>query len=337
MSTLYRSRFGLLVRGGKRSWTPAAEGTVLGLAAVAAFGLTLPLTRIAVPVFGALEVTAARAALAGLVAAVLLLVERASLPGAAAWRQLAVVALGVVIGFPLFAALSMGRAPASHGAVVMALVPLLTAVIGSRLAAEPLPARFWVASVVGTLSVGVFALHGARGGLASADVLLGFGVISAAVGYAYGGRLARELGASRVIYWALVLSLPLSLPAALLAARPVIEPVQGRVWLAMLYLALVSQLGGFVLWNRALAVGGIARTSQTQLLQPFVTIAGAAWFAGETVHSDVVVFAAVVALTVALGRTRPRVTAVTAAVSLATVPAVCPPSDVGTIPERLSP
>jgi drug/metabolite transporter (DMT)-like permease len=72
----------------------------------------------------------------------------------------------------------------------------------------------------------------------------------------------------------------------------------------MLYLALVSQLGGFVLWNRALAVGGIARTSQTQLLQPFVTLCAAAWLGGEAVHEDAVVFAAFVAATVALGRAR---------------------------------
>jgi len=301
---MYRSSSAALSRG--RRWTTASEGTLLGLIAVAAFGLTLPLTRVAVPVFGALEVTASRAALAGIAAAILLFLEKAPPPDRAARRQLVVIALGIVVGFPLFAALSMGRAPASHGAVVMALVPLLTAVIGSRLSSEELPVRFWVASVLGTSSVAVFSLRGARAGLATADVLLVLGALSAAIGYAYGGRLARELGASRVIYWALVLCLPLSLPAAVLELHVGLNAVPARAWLALLYLALVSQLGGFILWNRALAIGGIARTSQTQLLQPFVTICGAAWFAGEVVHADVVGFAGVVALTVAVGRTRPR-------------------------------
>ncbi|HEX4340571.1 MAG TPA: DMT family transporter [Polyangiaceae bacterium] len=298
MSTLYRS--------GSPTRAPAAPALLLALVAVAAFGLTLPLTRVAVSAFGAFEVTAARAAIAGVIAGVLLLVERAPLPSAAAWRQLVVIALGSVIGFPLFAALAMGRAPVSHGAVVIALVPLLTAVIGSRLAAERLPRRFWAASLFGTLAVGVFALRGARAGIATADLFLVGAVVCAAVGYAYGGRLSRSLPASHVIYWALVLCLPLSLAATVLAARPVVSPVHAGVWVAMAYLALVSQLGGFVIWNRALAVGGVARTSQTQLLQPFVSLTGAAWLADEVIHADAVVFAGVVALSLAVGRSRPR-------------------------------
>ncbi len=279
---------------------------MLGLIAVAAFGLTLPMTRVAVPVFGAMGVTWFRGAVAGVVAAGLLFAQRAKLPSRAQWRELAVVALGVVVGFPTFAGLSMGRAPAAHGAVVIAVVPLLTALVGSRLAAERLPPRFWAASVAGTAAIVVFALRGASTGLATADVLLVVAAVSAAIGYAYGGRLARELGGSKVIYWALVLCLPFTLPAAIVELRGASISTSGaREGIAMLYLALVSQLGGFVLWNRALAVGGIARTSQTQLLQPFVTLCGAAWFAGESVHADVVIYAVVVAATVALGRTRP--------------------------------
>lgn len=283
---------------------------MLGLVAVAAFGLTLPMTRVAVPVFRAMGVTWFRGAAAGVVAAGLLLAQRSTPPSRAQWKQLVVVALGVVIGFPTFAALSMGRAPAAHGAVVMAVVPLLTALVGSRLAAERLPRRFWAASVAGTSAIVVFALRGASTGLATADLLLIAAAASAAIGYAYGGRLARELGGSQVIYWALVLCLPLTLPAAIFELRGAPISTSGaREGVAMLYLALVSQLGGFVLWNRALAVGGIARTSQTQLLQPFVTLCGAAWFAGESVPADVVVFAVVVAATVAAGRTRPFVPA----------------------------
>lgn len=284
--------------------TEASEGTVLGLIAVAAFGLTLPLTRIAVPFFGPLGVTAARAALGGLAALAILVVQRASLPSPAQRRELVVVALGTAVGFPLFAAFSMNRAPAAHGAVVMAIVPLLTAIVGSRLSSERLPARFWLASVFGSLSVAVFALRGARLGLASADGWLLCAAVSAAVGYAYGGRLSRTLGGVRVICWALVLCLPISVPAALLSVRHVVIAPTVAAYAAMLYLGLVSQLGGFFLWNRALAVGGIARTSQTQLLQPFFTIGAAALFAGEAVHGDLVAFAAVVALSVALGRSR---------------------------------
>jgi drug/metabolite transporter (DMT)-like permease len=292
---LYRSRIGA-----------ASEGTTLGLLAVVCFGLTLPCTRVAVPSFGAHGVTALRAALAGLVAALILVLQRAPWPSRAAFRELIVVALGTVLGFPLFAALSMNQAPASHGAVVVALVPLLTAIVGSRLVSERLPVRFWVASIAGSACVAVFALRGARLGLASADVFLVLGAGSAAIGYAYGGRLARELGGARVICWALVLALPLSLPAAALEARRIVAVPPAGVVLAMLYLALVSQLGGFFLWNRALAVGGIARVSQTQLLQPFVTIIAAAVLAGEPLHAELIGFAALVAVSVAIGRSKGR-------------------------------
>jgi drug/metabolite transporter (DMT)-like permease len=302
---LYRSQ--TLARVQARAEWRASEGTALGLLAVAAFGLTLPMTRVAVPVFGAMGVTSFRAAAAGVVAAALLVAQRAPLPSRAQWRELVVVALGVVAGFPVFAALSMGRAPAAHGAVVMAIVPLLTALVGSRLASERLPARFWAASIAGTVAIVVFSVRGMSAGLASADVLLVAAAVSAAVGYAYGGRLSRELGGARVIYWALVLCLPLSLPAAFVTLHGAAGAmVRARPALSMFYLALVSQLGGFVLWNRALAVGGIARTSQTQLLQPFVTLCAAAWLGGEAVHADVVVFAVFVAATVAVGRTRLR-------------------------------
>src|ERR1700753_3727404 len=121
-----------------------SEANVLGFVAVAAFSLTLPCTRLGIPFFGAAGVSVARAALGGLGAVVILLVQRAPFPPARDLRDLAIVAATSVIGFPALAAFAMGRAPASHGAVVRALVPLLTALIGSRLSAERLPARFLV-------------------------------------------------------------------------------------------------------------------------------------------------------------------------------------------------
>ena len=51
-----------------------------------------------------------------------------------------------------------------------------------------------------------------------------------------------------------------------------------KPWLALLYVALFSQWIGFFAWNAGMAMGGIARVSQVQLLQPFVTFALAAFF-----------------------------------------------------------
>jgi drug/metabolite transporter (DMT)-like permease len=280
-----------------------AEGTLLGILSIAAFSLTLPLTRLALPAFGVLGITAGRAAVAGIIAAGILLASRAPLPNAAQERELFIVALGTIVGFPLFASLSMGRVGAGHGAIVVAVVPLLTAVIGSRLARERLGRRFWLASIVGAGTVLLFSLRGVRDGFAIADLLLAGAGACAAVGYAYGGKLARELGGARVVCWALVMCLPLSLPLSLFAMTQLSAVPPPSSLLAVLYLALVSQLGAYFSWNRGLAVGGIARVSQTQLLQPFFTITAAAVLLGEPLRPDLFVFAIAVAGSVAVGST----------------------------------
>ena len=64
----------------------------------------------------------------------------------------------------------------------------------------------------------------------------------------------------------------------------------------------MSQFVGYALWNAALATGGVARIGQLQLLQPFVTMAIAATFLGETVDAPTIGFAIAVAVVVTLGR-----------------------------------
>jgi drug/metabolite transporter (DMT)-like permease len=281
------------------------EGTLLGLVSVAAFSLTLPLTRLSLPALGVLVTTAGRAAVAGVVAVALLAASRPELPNARQWRELVVVALGTIVGFPLFASLAMGRVEAGHGAIVVAAVPLLTAIVGSRLGRERLPRRFWLASVAGAGTVVVFALRGVHQGFAAADLLLAMAGLCAAFGYAYGGKLARELGGVRVVCWALALCLPLSAALAAFGASRLTAPPPVASLAALLYLALVSQLGAYFSWNRALAVGGIARVSQTQLLQPFFTMAGAALILGEPLRPGLLGFAALVVCSVAVGTARP--------------------------------
>src|SRR6202008_388707 len=108
-----------------------------------------------------------------------------------------------------------------------------------------------------------------------------------------------------VISWVLVIALPVSIPAAALTMPADIIHVALKPWLALLYVALFSQWIGFFAWNAGMAMGGIARVSQIQLLQPFVTFALAAFFNGETITWQVVAFATAVVATVAIStRTR---------------------------------
>ena len=71
---------------------------------------------------------------------------------------------------------------------------------------------------------------------------------------------------------------------------------------ACAYLAFGSMFLGFFAWYRGLAVGGIARVGQVQLLQPFLTVVAAAVLFGESVEPSTFVFAAAVIAVIAGGR-----------------------------------
>ena len=110
-------------------------GLLLGFIGVVLFGGSLPFTRLAMESLDPWFVTAARAALAGLLAGAVLLVLRRPLPDRAMLGRLAIVSLCLVAGFPGFTALALLTVGASHGGVVLGIMPLATA-----LAAAPWPA-----------------------------------------------------------------------------------------------------------------------------------------------------------------------------------------------------
>lgn len=224
-----------------------------------------------------------RAALAAVLAAVALAVTRQRLPRGAQWLRLAVVACGVVIGFPLLTAYALTTTSAAHSAVVIALLPAATAVAAALRGRERAPRPFWVtAGAAAIAAVGFAALQsGGFGGLNPADVLLLGAVVAAAIGYAEGGLLARELGPWQTISWALVLSAPAT--TAVTAFAIATHPPTGTAieWAAFAYLAVVSMFLGFFAWYRGLAIGPMTRVSQIQLTQPVMTIFWAAVLLGE--------------------------------------------------------
>ena len=155
----------------------------------------------------------------------------------------------------------------------------------------------------------MFALRQGGGALAVGDLFLFASVAVAAIGYAFSGRLTSQMPGWEVISWVLVIALPLSIPAAALTMPADISHIAVRPWLGLLYVALFSQWIGFFAWNAGLAIGGIARVSQIQLLQPFVTFALAAFFNAETITPQILLFAAAVVVTVAVStRTRAKAT-----------------------------
>ena len=282
-----------------------SKGMWLGLLGVTGFGFTLPVTRLVIPELDPVFIGSGRAVVAAGLAGLVLLAKRSRLPTVSQWRQLLVVAAGVVVGFPMLSAWAMQTVPASHGGVVLGVLPLATAVVGAFIMGERPSMGFWLVSLAGSATVVGYALWTGAGTLQIGDLALLGAVVSAAIGYAVGGKLTKELGGGPVICWALVISLPLIVFPAWLTAPESFAAVSGDAWLGFLYLALVSQLFGFFLWNAGLALGGIARVSQTQLLQPFVTIAASAVLLSEAIETSTVVLALIVISLVAIGRTMP--------------------------------
>lgn len=273
-----------------------STGLVWGLVGVVAFSFTLPFTRVAVGGFSPLFIGAGRAVGAAILAGLALALTRQRLPGARQWMRLAVVGGGVVAGFPLLTSYALTTVPVSHGAVVVALLPAATATMVVLRTKEQPPPLFWVIAGAGALAAIGFAAAqgGGLGHLHWSDLLLFGAVAAAAIGYAEGGLLSRELGAWPTVSWALVLCSPVM--ASLTVASAMQNPPSGTPiqWAAFGYLGLVSMFLGFFAWYRGLAIGPMARVSQVQLVQPVLSITWAALLLGEPVTVRTAVGAMVV-------------------------------------------
>ncbi len=286
-------------------------GYVLGLLAVAAFSLTVPATRAAVQYLPADLVGSGRGLAAALCAAVVLFTVAERWPTPDQRRRLWVVTAGVVVGFPWLSAVALQHVPASHGAVVLGILPLTTAVAAVLRAGERPSATFWVAGLLGSGGVLAFAALAGGGAPQPADLLLVAAVVLGSLAYAEGGRLAREMGGWQVISWALVMGAPLLVVptvAALLRA-PIEAPAEA--WLTFAFLALVPQWLAFFAWYRAMVLIGVARAGQIQLFQIFMSLAAAALWLGETLPPETLAFAVWVLVAVVLGQ-RARVGLATA-------------------------
>lgn len=258
-----------------------------GFLGVAAFSFTVPFTRVVVAGDGMapLFVACGRAVVAAGLAAVALALTRQRLPWGSQWVRLAVVAAGVVVGFPTLTSFALTTASASHGVVVIAVLPAVTAVLAVLRGRERPRVSFWLTAALGAIAAVAFASVQADGlgGLHGSDLLLLGAVLACGIGYAEGGLLARELGAWQTISWALVLA---GLPMALLTGVSVVhDPPTGTPvdWALFGYLGVVSMFLGFFAWYRGLGIGPMAQVSQVQLVQPVLGICWAALLLHEQI------------------------------------------------------
>ena len=287
--------------------TNETKGMLLGFIGVLLFSLTLPFTRIAVAELSPYFVTFGRSSLGGICALLLFIFTRPQLPTPSQLIRLSVMALGVVYGFPLFVSLAMTTLPSAHGGIVLGVLPLATAVVGALRFKERPSLAFWLTAVIGSVLVITYAYLNGSGGLVSEDGLLFFAVLSAAVGYSEGGKLSEEMSSVDVISWALVLTLPINLFLAYQYFDFEISAVSPPALVSFIYVGVISMYVGFFFWYRGIALGGMARVGQVQLLQPFLTLVGAYALLAEPITVMNVGFALCVLAVVMLGkRTRAK-------------------------------
>ncbi len=273
-----------------------------GLLGVIIFSGSLPATRLAVADFTPLFVTSARAVIAALLGAVFLAALRQRRPDRADLGSLAIVAAGVVVGFPLLTGFALQHITSAHSVVFIGLLPLATAIFGVLRAGERPKPAFWLFSTVGAATVAGFAFLQGGGASLTGDLLMVASILLCGLGYAEGASLSRRLGGWQVITWALVLALPVMAVIAVLTVPQGTAGIGWRACAGLAYVSVFSMLIGFVFWYRGLAMGSVAGVGQLQLLQPFMGLLLAGAALGEPVAWTMVLSTVVVILCVAGAR-----------------------------------
>lgn len=285
-----------------RFWqNPLVQGLGFGGLGMLMFSAGLPATRMAVLEMPPVFVGAGRALIAAFLALVLLIVTKQKLPSAKQWQGLALVALGSVLAYPVLSALALTQVDASHGTLVTSVMPLFTAFFGAWLTRIWPRWGFWLFALLGTGCVALYALTRGVSSFQLADGYLVLASFLCGFGYAKGAILSKELGSWQVICWALVMSIPLLLPWVW-ANQPVYAEVSLQSWLALGYLSVFTMFIGFFCWYKGLAIGGIAKISQLQLLSPFSGLLLSALLLGEAVQWLHWLLALLVVACIALGR-----------------------------------
>ena len=281
------------------------RGMILGFIGIVCFSLTLPATSIAVPYFGEVIVGLGRTVIAAIIVGAIFMMKKQPLPNKTQFKSLLIVAIGAVLAFPLLTTFAMKSLPVSHGAIELALLPLATAGFAMWRGGERPSKRYWIASIIGAITVIIYAIYVGFGQLQKGDLALIAAVVVLGLSYAEGGKLSKELGSWQVIAWAILIGAPffiipvgLSISASMLQA-----PVEA--WMSLLYLGIVSQFLAYVAWYGGMAVGGIARVGQIQYLQPFLMIGFSVLFLGESISWLTISLAIIVVGSVIVGKNAP--------------------------------
>jgi drug/metabolite transporter (DMT)-like permease len=208
---------------------------------------------------------------------VLLVNKRPLIPPVESRKWVAVLSLGIIVGFPALSTFAMQTIPAADAGVIVAVAPLLTAVFAIIFGHRHPKKIFWLAAVLGSAAAAAFALsrsHAPGGGELCGYLLMIAAVFCSSLGSVAGGILAKRHNAFYVISWAILFAVPVLLPitAIDLALRPLSAWPSASAWFGYLWVSLFSIFIGHYFWNTALSAVGVIKISQLQLVQPLVTM-----------------------------------------------------------------
>ena len=285
------------------------KGFIYGFVGILIFSLTPVATKIALGSdnneLSAEFITFGRSAVAGFLALLYLISFKKKIPQKSDLMNFSIIALCLTIGFPLSLSYGLIYSTSIHAGVILAFLPLATAIFASFYFKQRASISFWLCALTGSIIIIIYILiHNQNVNtnfkISHYDILFCIAVIAAAIGYNFGAKLTKSMLSADVISWALVLALPVHFTLAIYYF-PKTE-INIISWLAFLYVAIFSQWIGFFAWYKGLDIGGAVRVSQIQLLMPFFTFAFSIYLLGETLDFLTIIFSIAIILLIYLSR-----------------------------------
>ena len=206
---------------------------------------------------------------------------------------LAVLALGGFVVFPVIYSIGLRFTSASHAALILASLPVLTGLFAAKLERKAPPRRWWLGAAVAmtgeVLLVGFRFGLDAGGGGRLGDLLIAGACVALAMGYVAGGRLSQTLGTWPTTLWGITaggLALLPTLPFVLDDLDWSSLSVAGAAGIA--YTAFATSILGYVAWYWALSKGGIGRVATTQFALPLISLVLAVLILDESITPPIV-------------------------------------------------
>jgi len=239
------------------------------IAAMAIWGLNVAVVKQLTNTFDTSMLAALRMVVALVVLSVILLWKRCVVRDMS-WKQVrTLLVAGVLMVYlnQLLFAEGLQRSTATNGALIMALSPLVSALLAALMFRESLSAQRLLGVALGFGGVAAVVLSHPGAGLSRAstgDLMLVAGVVSFAAGGALVQRLARCLH-PLTISWAIYLVGTAMLVVQAAVGSPsldldVLFPGWWP-WALILFSGVMATALSNLLWNRAIATIGVARTA----------------------------------------------------------------------------